>query len=89
MTFDKLYKEVRKAFCELQNNGLVGYEVQIELSINSYRELLADRDHYFCIKTEVDTPKDCVCRGTIYGTPFVLTKDTDRVMVAKVFEVEK
>ena len=85
MTFDELHEKVRKAFMELQCNELerYGFEVQIELSINSYRQLLSDRDRYFAIKTEVDDPKDCVCRGTIYGTKFVITKDTDRVLIAK------
>jgi len=85
MTFDDLHKKVRKAFMELQCNGLerLGYSVQIELSVNSYRELLNDYHGRFAIKTEVDDPKECIHRGTIYGTPFVLTQDTDRVLVAK------
>jgi len=85
MTFYELEEKVRKAQKELYINGLerYGFEIQIELSINSYRDLLNDRDHYFVIKTEVDDPKDCVCRGTIYGTKFVITKDTDRVLIAK------
>ena len=91
MTFDKLYEAVRKATDELMRNGLdhAGYEIQIELSINSYRELLCDRDHYFAIKIEVDDVKERVHRGTIYGTPFILTEGTDRVVIAKVFEVGK
>ena len=85
MTFDELHEKVRKAFMELQYNGLerVGYGVQIELSINSYRELLNDYHGRFAVKPEVDDPKEYVHRGTIYGTPFVLTQDTDRVLVAK------
>ena len=85
MTFDELHEKVRKAFIELQCNELeqLGYSVQIELSINSYRELLNDYHGRFAIKTEVDDPKEKVHRGTIYGTPFVLTLDTDRVLVAK------
>ena len=85
MTFDELHEKVRKAFMELRCNGLerVGYSVQIELSVNSYRELLNDYHGRFAIKTEVDDPKERVHRGTIYGTPFVLTQDTDRVLVAK------
>ena len=85
MTFDELHEKVRKAFSELYTKKLerYGFEVQIELSINSYRQLLTDRDHYFAVKTEVDDPKDCICRGTIYGTKFVITKNTDRVLIAK------
>ena len=85
--FDDLFNRVRKASLELQSNGLkrFGYEVLIELSINSYRQLLADRDNYLAIRTEVDDPKDCVCKGTIYGIKFIVTKDIDRVLVAKEF----
>lgn len=85
MTFDELHEKVRKAFMELQCNSLerVGYSVQIELSVNSYRELLNDYHGRFAIKTEVDDPKEKVHRGTIYGTPFVITLDTDRVLIAK------
>lgn len=84
MTFDELHIKVRKAFMELQCNGLkrVGYGVQIELSINSYRELLNERQG-FAIKLEVDDPRERINRGTIYGTPFILTEDTDRVLIAK------
>jgi hypothetical protein len=85
--FDELFSKVRKASLELQSNGLkkFGYEVLIELSINSYRQLLLDRDNYFAVRTEVDDPKDCVCKGTIYGVKFIVTKDIDRVLVAKEF----
>lgn len=85
--FDDLFNRARKASLELQSNGLkrFGYEVLIELSINSYQQLLADRDNYFAIRTEVDDPKDCVCKGTIYGIKFIVTKDIDRVLVAKEF----
>ena len=85
MTFDELHEKVRKAFMELRCNGLerVGYGVQIELSVNSYRELLNDYHGRFAIKTEVDDPIEGVHRFTIYGTPFVVTLDTDRVLIAK------
>lgn len=84
MTFDELHVKVRKAFMELRCNGLekVGYSVQIELSINSYRELLNERQG-FAIKFEVDNPRERINRGTIYGTPFILTECTDRVLIAK------
>ena len=85
MTFDELHEKIRKAFMELHCNGLerVGYGVQIELSINSYRELLNDYCGRFAFKTEVDDQKERTHRGTICGTPFVLTQDTDRVLIAK------
>ena len=90
MTFEKLYKKVREAMLELRCNGLekVGYGIQIELSIKSYQELVIER-HGFGIELEADTPTERVNRGIIFGTPFVLTQDTDRVMIAKVFEVEE
>ena len=84
--FEKLYKKVREAMLELRCNGLekVGYGIQIELSIKSYQELVIER-HGFGIELEAER----VNRGIIFGTPFVLTQDTDRVIVAKVFEVEE
>lgn len=87
MTFDELYEKVRKATLELRCNGLemIGYGIQIELSIKSYRDLLNDRECMSGIRTEVDDVNERVHRGTIFGTPFVLTEDTDRVLVAKEF----
>lgn len=85
MSFDELHEKVSKASMELRCNGLerFGYSVQIELSINTYRELLCDYQGRFAIKTEVDDPKERIHRGTIYGIPFILTQDTDRVLIAK------
>ncbi len=87
MTFDELWEKVHKANLELRCNGLelMGYGIQIELSISSYRDLLNERECRFAIRTEVDDPNERVHRGTIFGTPFVLTQDTDRVLIAKVF----
>lgn len=85
MTFNELWEKVRKATLELRCNGLDmrGYGIQIELSINSYRDLLKERESSSGIRTEVDDPNERVHRGTIFGTPFVLTQDTDRVLIAK------
>lgn len=87
MTFEELHEKVRKADAELCISGLdhFGFTVMIELSIKSYRELCA-RGNWGAIKLEVDTPTERVQRGTIYGTPFVLTQDTDRVLIAKAVE---
>ena len=87
MTFNELWGKVRKATLELRCNGLemMGYGIQIELSIKSYRDLLNDREYNFEVRTEVDDVNESVHRGTIFGTPFVLTKDTDRVLIAKEF----
>ena len=87
MTFDELYEKVRKATIELRCKGLemMDYGIQIELSINSYRDLLNERERMSAIRTEVDDVNERVHRGTIFGTPFVLTQDTDRVLVAKEF----
>lgn len=84
MSFEELEKKARQALSEINNNGLdhAGYGVQIELSIKSYYELQAQR-RYFAIKTEVDDLKEPVHKGTIFGIPFVLTKYTDRVLIAK------
>lgn len=87
MTFEELHEKVRKAHAELYISGLehFGFTVMIELSIKSYRELCA-RDNWRAIRLEVDTPTERAHRGTIYGTPFVLTQDTDRVLIAKAVE---
>lgn len=87
MTFEELREKVRKADAEFYASGLehFGFTVMIELSLKSYRELCAN-DNWRAIRLEVDTPTERVHRGTIYGTPFVLTQDTDRVLIAKVVE---
>ena len=84
MTFKEIRDKVYKADYELQKMGLehFGYEVIVELSLDSYRQLVAS-EHFYAVRTEVDTPTEKVHRGTIYGTPFVLTQDTDRVLIAK------
>lgn len=85
--FEELRKKVRKVYAEFYESGLehFGFTVMIELSITSYRELCAN-DNWRVIRLEVDTPTEKVHRGTIYGTPFVLTQDTDRVLIAKAVE---
>lgn len=85
MTFNELYEKVNKAALELLCSGLDirGYGIQIELSINSYRDLLNELERRFAIRTEIDDPNERVHRGTIFGTPFVLTQDTDRVLIAR------
>lgn len=87
MTFEELHEKVRKAYAELYVSSLehFGFTVMIELSIKSYRELSA-RDNWGAIQLEVDTPTEKVHRGTIYGTLFILTQDTDRVLIAKAVE---
>ncbi len=85
MNYNKLYEQSLKAAKELERLGLKkeGYGIQIELSINSYRDLLKESIIGNEIQFEVDTPTERVNRGTIKGIPFVLTLDTDRVLITK------
>lgn len=64
-------------------------EFLIELSIKSYRDLLNERSLRFGIPIEVDrVPIEDIPKGTIYGTPFVITQGIDRVLIAKEVEEE-
>ena len=85
MTFDELHEKVRKATGELYDSGLCkyGFNIQIELSLDSYRKICAERESYFYVKTEVDDVREKVHRGYIFNVPFVLTEGTDRVLIAK------
>ena len=85
MTFDELHEKVSKARVELNRYGLyeLGFDVQIELSIKSYHQIVADRKFYGYVKTEVDDVNERIHRGTIFNIPFVLTEGTDRVLIAK------
>ena len=87
MTFDELYKKIQKPRRELIDNGLdrFGYEIRIELSIKSYQQLMAQREG-FAIKLDIDTPTERKNSGHIFGIPFVITEDTDSVLIAKGFE---
>lgn len=84
MTFNELWEKVSKAQYELNSSGLEfrGYGVKIELSIDSFQDLVAEKQ-FSAIRTEVDTPTEKVHRGTVYGVPFVITLDTDRVLIAR------
>ena len=84
MTLEDINNKVRKANIELFHSGLehYGFKVQIEISLETYRKLCAG-DNFRVIRLEVDTPNERVHRGTIYGTTFVITQDTDRVLIAK------
>lgn len=84
MTFEGLLEKIRKVQYELNSSGLDvrGYGVEIELSIASFRDLVS-KNKFSLIRTEVDTPIERVHRGTVFGVPFVITQDTDRVLIAK------
>ena len=88
MTFNELLKKVQKASVELRCSGLDmrGYSIQLELSIKSYRDLLNEREIRFGLSNEFDKPIEDTHKGTIWGTPFVLTNGIDRVLIAKEIE---
>lgn len=83
MTFEELLEKIRNAQYELISSGLNirGYKLEIELSIASFRDLVS-KNKFSLIRTEVDTPIERV-QGTVFGVPFVITQDTDRVLIAK------
>lgn len=85
MSYYELYEKVSKARVELNRQGLyrLGFDVQIELSLKSYHQIIDDRKFYGYVKTEVDDVNERIHRGTIFNIPFVLTGDTDRVLIAK------
>ena len=87
MTFDELREKIHKANSELFESGLshFGYKLQIEFSIKTYAQLVADKDNWY-IRTEVDTPTERIHKGTVFGVPFILTTDTDRILIAKEIE---
>lgn len=82
-SFEALWKKVNMAQFELIATGLVhqGYYVQIELSLNTYRQLLRTASD-FEIGTKISSVKN---GGTIHGVPFITTLDTDRVLIVKEF----
>ena len=84
MTFEELLKKKMQAFNELNHNrlGRFGFSIQIELSINTYREMLNDYNGRLAIQID-DNPKEAMVSGRIFGNPFVVTNDTDRVLIAK------
>lgn len=83
-TTKELLEKVNNAHYELRSSGLdlIGYRVEIELSISSYRDLVAERQ-FSPIRLEVDTPTEKIHRGTVFGVPCVITQDTDRVLIAR------
>ncbi len=87
MTFEELYKKIQKPRKELLDNGLdrFGYELRIELSMGTYLQLLQQREG-FAIKLDLDTPTERINRGKVFGITFVITQDSDRVLIAKEFE---
>lgn len=88
MTFKELFEKVQKALFELRCSGLNlrGYGVQLELSFESYRDLLNEHEIRFGLSNEIDKPIEDTHKGTIWGTPFVLTQGIDRVLIAKEIE---
>lgn len=90
MTFKELFEKVQKALFELRCSGLDvrGYGVQLELSFESYRDLLNEREIRFGLSDEFDKPIEDIHKGTVYGIPFVLTQGIDRVLIAKEIEEE-
>ena len=83
-SFEALWKKVNKAQFELMTTGLVhhGYCVQIELSPKTYQQLLCTA-YEFETGTKLSSEKK---GGTIHGVPFIITQDTDRVLIVKEFD---
>ena len=81
MSFEDLWEKIRKAKYELIANGLehYGYEIQVELSLDSYTKLCSEV--WFNIK-----PNEDFSGRTVYGVPFIITQKTDRVLIAKVLD---
>ena len=81
MSFEEIREKVLRAQHELIATGFdhYGYEVQVELSVGSYKKLCAEV--WFNIK-----PNEDFSGGTIYGVPFIITQKTDRVLIVKVLD---
>lgn len=80
MTFSELNNEIRKARREILFHELdrFGFEVQIEMSIDTYHRLSVENGAI--VRSEaIEKTK----QGLVFGIPFILTQDTDRVLIAK------
>lgn len=78
-TIEVLGNELSIAERELKKNGLsdMGFGIQIEISLNTFKTL-----SYSSIVSHFK-PNEGLGSGTVYGFPYIITTDTDRILVAK------
>ena len=78
-TYSDLSRKIAEAQFELRKNGLElqGFSLQLEISVRLYNKLSANYWNYFEISNQDDIP------SKIFGVPYIITQDTDRLLIAK------
>ncbi len=81
-SYEDLSLKLAEAKLDLRKTGLElqGFSLQLEISIRTYNILSANYWNYFKISNSNDIP------NKIFGIPYIITQDTDRILIAKEIE---